>query len=80
MVRDRTVSHFRRRALRGLQEKARIKQGNDVVVRVCMIGLAIAIVAITPVTWGWKIALFFVIMLVVGIIMPVIWRARRSAD
>jgi Flp pilus assembly protein TadB len=80
MVRDRTVSHFRRRALRGLQEKARIKQGNDVVVRVCMIGLAIAIVAITPVTWGWKIALFSVIMLVVGIIMPVIWRAKRNAD
>jgi hypothetical protein len=54
MVRDRTVSHFRRRALRGLQEKARIQQGNDVVVRVCMIGLAIAIVAITPVTWDGK--------------------------
>jgi len=45
-----------------------------------MIGLAIAIVAITPVTWGWKIALFLVIMLVVGIIMPVIWRARRNPD
>jgi hypothetical protein len=80
MVRDRTVSHFHRRALRALREKARIKQGNDAVVRVCMIGLAIAIVAITPVTWGWKIALFLVIMLVVGIIMPVIWRARRNPD
>ena len=62
------------------QEKARIKQGTDAVVRVCMIGLAIAIVAITPVTWGWKIALFLVIMLVVGIIMPVIWRATAESE
>ena len=31
-----------------------------------MIGLAIAIVAITPVAWGWKIALFLVIMYSVG--------------
>jgi len=29
---------------------------------------------------GWKIALFSVIMLVVGIIMPAIWRAKCNAD
>jgi len=80
MVRDRTLSQFRRRALLGLREKARIKQGNDAIVRVCMIGLAIAIAAIAPVPWVWKIGLFLVIMLVVGIIMPVIWRTRRNSD
>jgi galactitol-specific phosphotransferase system IIC component len=62
----------------GLREQARIKRGNDVLVRVCMIAFSVAIAAIAPVTWGWKIALFLMIMLLVGIIMPAISRARRN--
>jgi hypothetical protein len=42
-----------------------------------MIAFGVAIVAIAPVTWGWKIALFLVIMSLVGIIMPAILRGRR---
>jgi hypothetical protein len=47
-------------------------------VRVCMIGFGIAIAGIAPVTWSWKIALFVVIMFLVGIIIPAISRARRN--
>jgi hypothetical protein len=43
-----------------------------------MIGFGIAIAAITPVAWFWKIPLFLMIMLLVGTIMPAIWRARRN--
>jgi len=43
-----------------------------------MIAFGVAIVAIAPVTWGWKIALFLMIMLLVGIIMPAISRVRRN--
>jgi hypothetical protein len=74
------ASHFHRRALWGLREQARINDGNDAIVRVGMIGLGIAIVAIAPVTWAWKIGLFLVIMLIVGIIVPVIWRAARKPN
>jgi galactitol-specific phosphotransferase system IIC component len=62
----------------GLREQARIKRGNDALVPVCMIAFGVAIAAIAPVTWGWKIALFLMIMLLVGIIMPAILRARRN--
>jgi hypothetical protein len=72
-----TRSQFDQRAILGLRELARIKRGNDALVRVCMIALGVAIVAIAPVTWGWKIALFLVIMSLVGIIMPAISRGRR---
>jgi galactitol-specific phosphotransferase system IIC component len=61
----------------GLREQARIKRGNDALVRVSIIAFGVAIAAIAPVTWGWKIALFLMIMLLVGIIMPAISRARR---
>jgi hypothetical protein len=80
MLKDRMVSHFDRRALWGLREQARINNGNDAILRLCMIGLGIAIVAIAPVTWVWKIALFLVIMFIVGIIVPLIWRARRNPN
>ena len=80
MLKDRMASHFHLRALWGLREQARINDGNDAIVRVGMIGLGIAIVAIAPVTWAWKIVLFLVIMLIVGIIVPVIWRARRKPN
>ena len=80
MLKDRTASHFHRRALWGLREQARINDGNDAIVRLCMIGLGIAIVAIAPVTWAWKIVLFLVIMFIVGIVVPVIWRARRNPN
>jgi len=43
-----------------------------------MIGFGVAITAIAPVTWGWRIALFLVIMLLVGVIIPAIGRARRN--
>jgi type IV secretory pathway TrbD component len=72
--------HTRQRALRRLKEEARIKGGNDAIVRACMVGFGIAIAAIAPVPWGWKIALFFVIMFVVGIIIPAIWWARRNPN
>jgi galactitol-specific phosphotransferase system IIC component len=62
----------------GPREQARIKRGNDALVRVCMIAFGVAIAAIAPVTWGWKIALFLMIVLLVGIIMPAISRARRN--
>ncbi len=72
------LSHARRRAPRTLKETLRIKGGNDAISRVCMIGFGIAIAAITPVTWVWKIPLFLMIMLLVGIMIPAIWRARRN--
>jgi type IV secretory pathway TrbD component len=45
-----------------------------------MVGFGIAIAAIAPVTWGWKIALFLVIMFLVGIVIPAIWWARRNPN
>jgi len=63
-----------------LREQARINGGNDTIVRLCMIALGIAIVSIAPVTWAWKIVLFLVIMFIVGIIVPVIWRVRRNPN
>ena len=72
------LSQARRRAPRTLKEALRIKGGNDAISRVCMIGFGIAIAAITPVTWVWKIPLFLMIMLLVGIMIPAIWRARRN--
>jgi Flp pilus assembly protein TadB len=68
----------RRRTLRTLNEALRVKQGHDAISRVCMIGFGVAIAAITPITWAWKIPLFLIIMFLVGIIMPAIWRARRN--
>jgi hypothetical protein len=62
----------------GLREQARVKRGNDALVRICMIAFGVAIAAIAPVTWGWKIVLFLVIMSLVGIIMPAISRARQN--
>lgn len=61
-------------------QQARINGGNDTIVRLCMIGFGIAIVSIAPVTWAWKIVLFLVIMFIVGIIVPVIWRIRRNPN
>jgi len=80
MLKDKMALHFDRRALWGLREQARINDGYDAIVRLCMIGLGIAIVAIAPVSWAWKIVLFLVIMVVVGIIVPAIWRARRNPN
>jgi hypothetical protein len=81
MVEDgtqKTVSRARPRALLGLSEQARMERGNDTLVRVCMIGFGIAIVAIVPVVWIWKVALFLLIMFLVGVLMPAIRRARRN--
>jgi hypothetical protein len=78
MAELKLLSPPRQRAFPGLREQARIKRGNDALVRVCMIGFGIGIAAIAPVTWGWKIPLFLVTMFLVGIMMPVIRRARRS--
>jgi hypothetical protein len=66
----------KQRAFLGLREIARIKRGNDALVRVCIIGFGVAIAAIVPVTWGWKIPLFLAIMILVGIIMPAVRRVR----
>jgi type IV secretory pathway TrbD component len=78
MAEDNTPLHDRQRVLRRLQEEARIRGGNDAIVRACMVGFGIAIASIAPVTWDWKIALFLLIMLLVGIIIPAIWRAREN--
>jgi Flp pilus assembly protein TadB len=72
------LSQARRRTPPALKEALRIREGNDAASRVCMIGFGIAIAAITPVTWFWKIPLFLMIMFLVGIIMPAIWRVRRN--
>ena len=79
MAEDETPLHGRQRVLRRLQEEARIKGGNDTIVRLCIVGFGIAIASLAPVTWGWKIALFLVIMLLVGIIIPTIWWARQKS-
>lgn len=79
MAENEALSQTRQRQLWGLQEQARIKRGNDAAVRACMIGFSVAIAAIAPLTWGWKIALFLAIMVFVGIIIPTIDRARRKS-
>jgi hypothetical protein len=61
------------------REDAWIKRGNDAMVRVCMLGFGIAIAAIVPVPWGWKIVLFLAIMLVVGVLMPAVGRMRKNS-
>jgi hypothetical protein len=45
-----------------------------------MIGFSVAIAAIAPFTWGWKIELFLAIVVFVGIIIPTIDRARRKSE
>jgi hypothetical protein len=72
------LSQTRRRPVRALKEALHAKRGNDAISRVCMIGFGISIAAITPVPWVWKIPLFLMIMFLVGIILPAIWRARRN--
>jgi hypothetical protein len=62
-----------------VREDAWIKRGNDAMVRVCILGFAIAIAAIVPVPWGWKIALFLAIMLVIGVLIPAVGRMRKNA-
>ena len=52
MAEDETPLHGRQRVLRRLQEEARIKGGNDTIVRLCIVGFGIAIASLAPVTWG----------------------------
>jgi hypothetical protein len=80
MAGDKEPFQIRQRALRRLREEARIKGRHDAIVRACMVGFGIAIAYIAPIPWGWKIALFLVIMFVVTIIIPVIGRARRNRN
>jgi hypothetical protein len=42
-----------------------------------MVGFGLAIAAILPVPWGWKIGLFLGIMFLVGILIPAVGRARN---
>jgi hypothetical protein len=74
----RRQSPDRSEASRRLEDNARIKRGNDTLVRVCMVAFGLAISAILPVPWGWKIGLFLGIMFLVGILIPVVGRARRT--
>jgi hypothetical protein len=74
----RRQSRGQSEASRPLEDNARIKRGNDVLVRVCMIGFGLAIAAIVPVPWGWKIGLVLGIMFLVGILIPVVGRARTT--
>jgi hypothetical protein len=73
------MNRSRRGGSHWVEENARIRRGNDAIVRVSIIGFGLAIAAIVPVPWGWKIALFLAIMLFVGIIMPAVRRARSRA-
>jgi hypothetical protein len=66
-------------ASRRLEDNAHVKRGNDALVRICMIGFGLAITAILPVSWAWKIGLFVGIMFVVGILIPLVGRARRNS-
>lgn len=72
------ASRTRRRAPLGRNERADMERGNNTIARVCMIGFGIAIAAIAPVVWVWKLALFLLIMFLVGVLMPAIQRARRN--
>jgi Flp pilus assembly protein TadB len=75
--RQKAVPRSRPRALFGLNEQVLTERGNSTLVRVCMIVFGIAIVAIAPVVWIWKIVLFLLIMFLVGVLMPAIRRARH---
>ena len=72
------ASRARRRALFGRNKLTDMERGNNTMVRVCMIGFGIAIAAIAPVVWVWKIPLFLSIMLLGGVLLPAIQRARRN--
>jgi hypothetical protein len=72
------IAEAHQRAFLGLREQDRIERGNDALARVCMIAFGVAIAVIAPVDWSWKIALFLMVMFLVGIVMPAISRARRD--
>jgi Flp pilus assembly protein TadB len=79
MVEDKqhkTASRTRGRALFGRDQLTDMDRGNNTIVRVCMIGFGIAIAAIAPVVWVWKIPLFLSIMFLVGVLLPAIQRSR----
>jgi hypothetical protein len=78
-VRARRRSPARSEASLGREENARIKRGNDALVRLCIIGFGLAIVAILPVPWGWKIGLFLGIIFVVGILIPALGHTRKNS-
>jgi Flp pilus assembly protein TadB len=65
-----------RRALFRRNQLTDMDRGNNTIIRVCMIGFGIAIAAIAPVVWVWKIPLFLSIMFLVGVLLPAIQRAR----
>jgi Flp pilus assembly protein TadB len=69
-------SQTQRRALFGRNQLTDMDRGNNTIVRVCMIGFGIAIAAIAPVVWVWKIPLFLSIMFLVGVLLPAIQRSR----
>jgi hypothetical protein len=62
----------------GYRKRRASREGMEAIVQACMVGFGIAIASIAPVTWGWKIALLLAIMLLVGIIIPAMWRARQN--
>jgi hypothetical protein len=75
----RKQSPARSEASRGLEDNARIKRGNEALVRLCIIGFGLAIAAILPVPWGWKIGLFLGIIFVVGILIPALGHTRKNS-
>ena len=74
----KAASRAGRRALFERDKLTDMERGNNTIVRVCMIGFGIAIAAIVPVVWVCKIPLFLSIMLLVGVLLPAIQRARRN--
>jgi hypothetical protein len=53
----------------------RIRSRTDAIVRGAGVGAAIVIAWNTPHAWYWRIAIFFGIMVVLGIIYPVVQQA-----
>lgn len=67
-----------RSASRRREDNARMKRGNDALVRLCIVGFSVAIAAILPVSWGWKVGLFLGTIFLVGILIPALGRRKRT--
>jgi membrane protein YdbS with pleckstrin-like domain len=76
-MRSKRLCHAAATRAFGLNEQVLMERSNSTLVLVCMIVFGIAIVAIPPVVWIWKIVLFLLIMFLVEVLMPAIRRARH---
>ena len=59
----------------------KIKSLIDAVIRACVVAFALFLSWQAPFAWYWRVAVFFVIMFIVGIIYPAVqmaWAVRRE--